>query len=256
MELPGQATDDAEALEDGLKVKPVLLQKGDTKLALYGMGNIRDDRFVFELTNRRINLYRPAQDPDDWFNIILVHQNRWGFPSLSSSSLPLRRPLTLSLCCSRRQRCARSQQLGAGRGVWRGGQPGRVGPRARLHRAGAPAARHGPAVLHHTAWQQHRDESRQGRGDPEVRLSLSLSRRLSACVLRRLTLSAPRRHVGLLKIQGKEWEFEPIRLRSVRPFVFEEISLYEYHEDQKDDRKKLTSKVAVNKYLKSKVRGR
>lgn len=76
MELPGQATDDAEALEDGLKVKPVLLQKGDTKLALYGMGNIRDDRFVFELTNRRINLYRPAQDPDDWFNILLVHQNR------------------------------------------------------------------------------------------------------------------------------------------------------------------------------------
>lgn len=76
MELPGQSTNDDEALEDGLKVKPILLQKGDTKLALYGMGNIRDDRFVFELTNRRINLYRPAENPDDWFNIILVHQNR------------------------------------------------------------------------------------------------------------------------------------------------------------------------------------
>lgn len=63
------------------------------------------------------------------------------------------------------------------------------------------------------------------------------------------------RHVGLIKIQGKEFEFEPIRLRSVRPFIFEDIALAPYHDKQTDDRKKLTSKVAVNKYLKSKVRG-
>lgn len=76
MELPGQSTSTDEALEDGLKVKPVLLQKGGTKLALYGMGNIRDDRFMYEMSNRRINLYRPKEDQDEWFNIILVHQNR------------------------------------------------------------------------------------------------------------------------------------------------------------------------------------
>lgn len=70
----------------------------------------------------------------------------------------------------------------------------------------------------------------------------------------RLTLRILRRHVGLIKIQGKEFEFEPIRLRSVRPFVFEEISLLDYHEKQTDDRKKLMSKVAVTKYLKTKVR--
>lgn len=60
--------------------------------------------------------------------------------------------------------------------------------------------------------------------------------------------------MGLIKIQGKEFEFEPIRLRSVRPFIFEDIALASYHDKQTDDRKKLTSKVAVNKYLKSKVR--
>ena len=34
------------------------------------------------------------------------------------------------------------------------------------------------------------------------------------------------------------------------------MSLFDYHEDQTDDRKKLSSKVAVNKFLKSKVRPR
>lgn len=77
MELPGQSTNDDEALEQGLKVKPVLLQKGSTKLALYGMGNVRDDRFMYEMSNKRIQLYRPAgKDQDEWFNIMLVHQNR------------------------------------------------------------------------------------------------------------------------------------------------------------------------------------
>jgi double-strand break repair protein MRE11 len=89
MELPGQSTNDEQAQEEGLKVKPVLLQKGETKLALYGMGNIRDDRFMYEMSNRRINLYRPkGQDQEDWFNIMLVHQNRYSPPySLSLSSV-------------------------------------------------------------------------------------------------------------------------------------------------------------------------
>lgn len=59
-----------------MQVKPVLLQKGDTKLALYGMGNIRDERFHFEMRNKRIQMFRPSEDPDDWFNVVLVHQNR------------------------------------------------------------------------------------------------------------------------------------------------------------------------------------
>ena len=64
---------------------------------------------------------------------------------------------------------------------------------------------------------------------------------------------SPQRHVGLIKIQGKEFDFTPIRLRSVRPFVFQEISLAEYHDRQRDDKKKLTSKQAVTKFLKAKV---
>ncbi|GAA5999486.1 MRX complex nuclease subunit [Rhodotorula paludigena] len=200
MELPGQATDDAEALEDGLKVKPVLLQKGDTKLALYGMGNIRDDRFVFELTNRRINLYRPAQDPDDWFNILLVHQNR--VPHGPNNSVP-------------------EEAFGE--------------------------------EAHLVVWGHEHDCISEARPVPVTGRPYYISQPGSSIATSLAKGEAIPKHVGLIKIQGKEFEFEPIRLRSVRPFVFEEVSLSVYHERQEDDRKKLTSKVAVNKYLKSKV---
>ena len=62
--------------EKGIRIKPVLLQKGNTKLALYGMGNIKDERMHFELRANRVRMYRPQEDPDSWFNILCVHQNR------------------------------------------------------------------------------------------------------------------------------------------------------------------------------------
>ncbi|PWN48445.1 DNA repair exonuclease [Violaceomyces palustris] len=62
--------------EKGIRIRPVLLQKGETKIALYGMGNIKDERMHFELRSNRVRMFRPAEDPDDWFNILCVHQNR------------------------------------------------------------------------------------------------------------------------------------------------------------------------------------
>lgn len=46
---------------------------------------------------------------------------------------------------------------------------------------------------------------------------------------------------------------ESIRLRSVRPFLFEELSLISYSEAD-EGAVDLTTKVKVNKFLKSKVR--
>jgi len=76
MELPSEWNEDDTTTQTGLEVKPVLLQKGDTKLALYGMGNIRDERFHAQMRARQIQLFKPAENPEEWFNIILVHQNR------------------------------------------------------------------------------------------------------------------------------------------------------------------------------------
>lgn len=67
---------DSNTDSGGIKVKPVLLRKGNTRLALYGMGNIKDQRMHYELRTNRVRMYVPRSE-DDWFNILLLHQNRW-----------------------------------------------------------------------------------------------------------------------------------------------------------------------------------
>ncbi|PWN27482.1 DNA repair exonuclease [Jaminaea rosea] len=74
---PSKSAPDAGGLSDvGIRIRPVLLQKGDTKLALYGMGNIKDERMHYELRSNRVRMYRPRESPDEWFNILCIHQNR------------------------------------------------------------------------------------------------------------------------------------------------------------------------------------
>lgn len=68
-------------MEKGIRIRPVLLQKGNTRLALYGVGNIKDERMHYELRSNRVRMYRPAEDPDQWFNMLLIHQNRYFVPS-------------------------------------------------------------------------------------------------------------------------------------------------------------------------------
>ncbi|GAB4820162.1 hypothetical protein N2152v2_007208 [Parachlorella kessleri] len=64
-----------------VRISPVLLAKGDTKLALYGLGNLRDERLarLFQ-TPGCVEWVRPQDTPDiardDWFNLFVLHQNR------------------------------------------------------------------------------------------------------------------------------------------------------------------------------------
>lgn len=61
---------------DDIAIKPILLRKGTTKLALYGLGNIRDERLNRTFKRNRVTLFRPTEDTEDWFNIFVLHQNR------------------------------------------------------------------------------------------------------------------------------------------------------------------------------------
>ncbi|CAI9303673.1 unnamed protein product [Lactuca saligna] len=60
---------------------PILIKKGSTSVALYGLGNIRDERLnrMFQ-TPHAVQWMRPeAQEScqvSDWFNILVLHQNR------------------------------------------------------------------------------------------------------------------------------------------------------------------------------------
>lgn len=69
---------------DNVKVSPVLLQKGDTKVALYGMGSMRDERLNRMWQGKKVKFLRPERgstndddcDEKQWFNIFTLHQNR------------------------------------------------------------------------------------------------------------------------------------------------------------------------------------
>ena len=65
----------AAAQTNGINIRPVLLKKGSTRLGLYGVGNVKDQRMHFELRSNRVRMYMP-KDRDEWFNILLIHQNR------------------------------------------------------------------------------------------------------------------------------------------------------------------------------------
>lgn len=61
----------------GITIKPVLLQKGETRLAMYGLGNVKDARLHYELRSNRVRMFMPEDDGQQpWFNMLLVHQNR------------------------------------------------------------------------------------------------------------------------------------------------------------------------------------
>lgn len=66
-----------------IHVKPVLLQKGDTKLALYGISNVRDERLFRTFRDNNVTFYRPPDDDGKFFNLLTVHQNHTAHTSTS-----------------------------------------------------------------------------------------------------------------------------------------------------------------------------
>lgn len=59
-----------------IEISPLLLQKGSTKMALYGLGSIRDERLHRMFLHKNVSMLRPKEDKDDWFNMFVIHQNR------------------------------------------------------------------------------------------------------------------------------------------------------------------------------------
>jgi double-strand break repair protein MRE11 len=61
---------------DDISIKPVLLQKGRTKLALYGLSNVRDERLFRTFRDGGVKFFQPGIHKDEWFNLMSVHQNQ------------------------------------------------------------------------------------------------------------------------------------------------------------------------------------
>lgn len=61
---------------DKVDISPILLQKGTTKIALYGLGSIPDERLYRMFVNKQVTMLRPKEDENSWFNLFVIHQNR------------------------------------------------------------------------------------------------------------------------------------------------------------------------------------
>lgn len=58
-------------------VHPILLAKGNTKIAIYGIGHMRDERLNHAFETNNIKFKRPKFEKENWFNILVVHQNKF-----------------------------------------------------------------------------------------------------------------------------------------------------------------------------------
>ena len=60
-----------------IALTPILMHKGETKLALYGLGHVRDERLARCFNSKEVTVARPAAaERDGWFNMMAIHQNR------------------------------------------------------------------------------------------------------------------------------------------------------------------------------------
>jgi len=62
---------------DNIVIRPLLLRKGQTKLALYGLGSVRDERLCKTYREGKVKMMKPNDGPESWFNLFVIHQNRY-----------------------------------------------------------------------------------------------------------------------------------------------------------------------------------
>jgi len=63
-----------QEIVDKVEIAPILFKKGDTQVALYGMGSLRDERLNRMWQGKKVRFQRPSEG--EWFNIFVLHQNR------------------------------------------------------------------------------------------------------------------------------------------------------------------------------------
>ena len=52
------------------------LQKGTTRLALYGLGSCWDEHLHRMFRKGRVKFLQPSEEEGDWFNVLMLQQSR------------------------------------------------------------------------------------------------------------------------------------------------------------------------------------
>lgn len=160
---------------DKIDIKPVLLQKGKTKLALYGMSNVRDERLFRTFRDNQVRFFQPNTQQKDWFNIMSVHQNHHAYTE--TSYLP-------------------EQYL--------------------------------PSFMHLVIWGHEHECKIEPQENPEMGFKVMQPGSSVATSLSKG--EAVPKHVAIVSVKGTDYDVEPIRLKTVRPFVMKEIVLNDFPE--------------------------
>ncbi|XP_071449768.1 double-strand break repair protein MRE11 isoform X2 [Hetaerina americana] len=158
-----------------LDITPLLMCKGSTKLALYGFGSIKDERLSRLLEKNKVQVYCHGESPDEWYNIMVLHQNHVIRGTSRNSFIP---ETLLPHCMDFI--------------IW-----------GHEHEC-IPVPQLNPAMDFYVL-------------QPGSSVATSLSEGESM-----------EKNVFHLQVKGKEIKVNPIPLKTVRPFVFETISLSDY----------------------------
>ena len=178
---------------DNIQIKPVLMRKGRTYLALYGMSNVRDERLHRTFRDGGVTFFRPSTHRDDWFNLLSVHQNHYSHTI--TGYLP-------------------EEML--------------------------------PDFMNLVVWGHEHECLINPRLNSEMEFYVIQPGSSVATSL--VPAEAVPKEVAILKITGHDFEVEPIRLKSVRPFVTKEIVLAEEKGVQKLARKE-NNRTDVTRFL-------
>lgn len=178
---------------DDITVTPILLKKGSTKLAVYGLASVLDERLFRTFRDGNVKFKTPALRNKDWFNLMMVHQNHT--PHSKTSYLPEDfLPSFLDFV------------------VW-GHEHECIPYSVRNYKAGFDVLQPGSSI------------------------ATSLS-----------TQETIEKNVFILSLKNREYNIEPIKLDTVRPFIMDDISL-------KDSgiMPGISTKNLITKYLTNKV---
>ncbi|XP_055324860.1 double-strand break repair protein MRE11-like [Sitodiplosis mosellana] len=159
-----------------VNIKPILMKKGTTQLALYGLSHIHDNRLARLFRDTKVTMDQPDERSGEWFNVMVLHQNR----------------------------------------VDRG--PKNYVPQEIL-----------PEIMDFILWGHEHDcrvipEEVPGKSffvsQPGSSVATSLSEGESI-----------EKHIAILHVCQNQFKCEPIKLQTVRPFIFKSINLQDYEDE-------------------------
>lgn len=174
-----------------VNINPIMIKKGDTKLALFGLSHIYDTRLVRLFKEYKVTLEKPD---DNWFNLMVLHQNR------------------------------------ADRG------PKNYLPEDIL-----------PSFLDLIIWG-HEHDCRIVPEQNELK-NFFVSQPGSTTPTSLSEGESIDKHCGLLLIKEDQFRMEPIKLKTIRPFIFDSINLVDYQ----DQLKRIDVQEQVKKIVAKKV---